>query len=190
MDQTQAPENAKNGDSANPMPTPDDMPQANGEAPNPANGVNMMAEMIEAQNKSKEYLEALQRERAEFANYRRRVDRERDEVYQTATLDTLKKLLPVVDDFDRAMATVPAEKAGEDLAKGVSLIHRKMLSLLETAGVKVINPVGEAFDPKFHEGLGQDDSDTVTSGHVTVVLQKGYIYGEKVIRPALVRIAR
>jgi len=189
MDQTHAPENAKNGDTANPTNTPTG---AATNTPNPesADGMNLMAAVIEAQAKSKEYLDALQRERAEFANYRRRVDRERDEVYQTATIDTLKKLLPVIDDFDRALTSVPAEKANEDLAKGVTLIHRKMLSLLDVAGVKLINPVGEAFDPKAHEAIGHDESDTVETGHVSTVLQKGYMYGDKVIRPAIVRVAR
>jgi len=197
MDQTHAPENAKNGDTANPTNTPTGgttntpNPEAGAaDKPESADGMNLMAALIEAQAKSKEYLDSWQRERAEFANYRRRVDRERDEVYQTATIDTLKKLLPVIDDFDRALTSVPAEKANEDLAKGVTLIHRKMLSLLDVAGVKLINPVGEAFDPKAHEAIGHDESDTVETGHVSTVLQKGYMYGDKVIRPAIVRVAR
>ncbi|HVO43636.1 MAG TPA: nucleotide exchange factor GrpE [Aggregatilineales bacterium] len=191
MDPTQAPDNTTNGDPANANGTNGAADAASGppEAEKPT-GVNLMAELIEAQNKSKEYLEALQRERAEFTNYRRRMDRERDEVYQTATLDTLKKLLPVIDDFDRAIATIPADKTEDELARGVTLIHRKLTTLLETAGVKIINPVGEAFDPTYHEALGYDTSDTVPSGHITSVLQKGYMYGDRVIRPAVVRIAR
>jgi molecular chaperone GrpE len=73
--------------------------------------------------------------------------------------------------------------------KGFNLIHRKLTNLLEGSGITVINPVGEAFNPKYHEAIGTDESSDVPGGHVTAVLQKGYLYGDKVLRPALVRIA-
>ena len=161
-------------------------PQQNGTA----QPVNLMTELIDAQKKADEYLEALRRERAEFMNFRKRKEREGDEIYQNATVDTLKKILPVIDDLDRAIANVPAANAEDDVIKGFNLIHRKMLSLLDTAGIKVINPVGEAFNPAYHEALGQDEGTGVASGHVSSVLQKGYLHNDKVIRPALVRIAR
>jgi molecular chaperone GrpE len=147
------------------------------------------AQLAEAQAKAAEYLDGWQRARAEFMNYRKRADKEREEAFQTASIDMLKKLLPVIDDFDRAVATLPVEKANDELVKGFSLIHRKLAGLLESAGIKPINPTGEAFDPAFHEALGQDDSTGLPSGHVTAVLQKGYIYGDKVLRPALVRVS-
>lgn len=143
----------------------------------------------EVQTKAAEYLEGWQRARADFVNYKKRADKEREEAYQIATVETFTKLLPVIDDFDLAVSNVPAEKANDDVIKGFNLIHRKFLSLLENAGIKVLNPVGEAFNPAFHEAIGQDESTTVQSGHVTVVLRKGYMHGERVLRPALVRVA-
>jgi len=162
---------------------------------NKANGsaadkpLTLEEQLTQAQAQAAEYLDGWQRARAEFVNYRKRADKEREDALQNGTIETLKKLLPVVDDFDRAINNVPADKAQDDLIKGFSLIHRKFSSLLENAGVKVINPVGEAFDPALHEAIGQDESSDMESGHITMVLQKGYIYGDRVLRPALVRVA-
>jgi molecular chaperone GrpE len=146
-------------------------------------------ELSAAQAKANEYLDGWQRARADFVNYKKRADKERDEAYQNGAVDTFKKLLPVIDDFDRAIANLPTDAANNDVIKGFALIHRKLLGLLENTGVKVINPVGEVFNPSFHEAIGQDESSNVPSGHVSTVLQKGYVYGDKVLRPALVRVA-
>jgi molecular chaperone GrpE len=154
---------------------------------NGSTGVEM--QLADAQAKAAEYLDGWQRARADFANYKKRAEKEREEAYQVAAADTLRKLLPVIDDFDRAISNVPTEKADDDVIKGFSLIHRKMVSLLENSGIKVINPVGETFNPAQHEAIGQDDSSDVASGHITVVLQKGYLHGDRVLRPALVRVA-
>jgi molecular chaperone GrpE len=150
---------------------------------------SLEVQLTEAQAKANEYLDGWQRARAEFANYKKRAEKERDEVYQNAAVETLRKILPVIDDFDRAVANVPPDKADDEVIKGFSLIHRKMLTLLDSAGVKVINPVGEVFDPAFHEAIGRDESSDLESGRVTAVLQKGYVHGDKVLRPALVRVA-
>ncbi len=147
------------------------------------------AQIKEAQTKAAEYLEGWQRERAEFTNYRKRIDQERSELYQNAAVETLRKILPVIDDYDRAIANVPADKIDDEVIKGFLLIHRKLMSLLENGNIKVIDPAGEVFNPAFHEAIGQDSSTQVPSGHVSVVLQKGYVFGDKVLRPALVRVA-
>jgi molecular chaperone GrpE len=156
---------------------------------NGSTGTGVEMQLADAQAKAAEYLDGWQRSRADFANYKKRAEKEREEVYQVASAETLRKLLPVIDDFDRAIANVPTEKAEDDVIKGFSLIHRKMLGLLDNSGIKVINPVGEAFNPALHEAIGQDDSSDVASGHITAVLQKGYVHGDKVLRPALVRVA-
>lgn len=145
--------------------------------------------LAEAQAKAAEYLDGWQRARAEFANYRKRADKEREDAHQNAVVETLRKLLPVLDDFDRALSKVPTERVEDELIKGFSLIHRKLVGLIENAGLKVVNPQGEPFNPAYHEAIGHDDTSDVSSGHVSQVLQKGYLYGERVIRPALVRVA-
>ena|ERR1041385_4706680 len=146
-------------------------------------------QLTEAKAKAAEYLDGWQRARADFVNYKKRSEQERADAYQTAAADTLRKVLPVIDDFDRALANVPIDKADDEVIKGFNLIHRKLVTLLENSGIKVINPVGEMFNPAFHEAIGQDESSDVPSGHITTVLQKGYVYGDKVLRPALVRVA-
>lgn len=170
--------------------TPESVAQANGgtsEAPDPV--AELQAQLAEAQSKTAEYLDQLRRERASFENFRRRTDKEREEAHQNATINTLMRILPVIDDFERAIANVPAERAEDEVIKGFSLIHRKLLNLLETAGIKAIDPQGAPFDPAYHEAIGQDEGSDLQSGQVTVVLQKGYVYGERVLRPALVRVA-
>jgi molecular chaperone GrpE len=136
-----------------------------------------------------EYLAGWQRTRAEFANYKKRTDKELGESRQRGSLDTLAKVLPIVDDFERAMSNIPGELQGNPWMNGVSLLLKKFEKLLSEHEVTVIDPVGQPFDPSRHEAIGMDDSDTVESGHVTVTLQKGYISGDKVLRPALVRVA-
>jgi molecular chaperone GrpE len=143
-----------------------------------------------AQNQAKEYLEGWQRARAEFTNYKKRVDRELKDSYQNATGDVLKNLLPVIDDFERAFANVPADLKDNPWVNGVTMIQRKFDKLLEQFGVTTVDPTGQPFDPGAHEAVGQDDAGNVPSGHVSATLQKGYMVGDRVLRPALVRVAR
>ncbi|MBX3064679.1 MAG: nucleotide exchange factor GrpE [Anaerolineae bacterium] len=146
-------------------------------------------QLKEAQSKAAEYLDGWQRARADFANYRKRADKERDEAYQNAAAETLAKLLPILDDLDLAINNVPAERANDDVVKGFQMIYRKLGLLLEGAGIKVINPVGEPFNPTQHEALGEVPAGDVAAGHVASVLRKGYLYGDRVLRAALVRVA-
>jgi molecular chaperone GrpE len=108
---------------------------------------------------------------------------------QNAAVDALMGLLPIVDDFERAMSSVPAEFKDNPWMNGVSAIHRKFQKILDDRGVTIIDPTGEVFNPNRHEAVATEDSDTVESGHITVTLQKGYVLGDKVLRPALVRVA-
>jgi molecular chaperone GrpE len=160
------------------------------EADLPTTVEELQAELISARAKAAEYMDGWQRARAEFVNYRKRVEREREDIFQHATIAVLKKLLPVVDDYDRAMSNVPAELEHNTWVQGVKLVGQKCHSLLDNHQLREIDPVGEAFDPNLHEAIGTDDASEVASGHITTVLQKGYVYGEHVVRPALVRVAK
>jgi molecular chaperone GrpE len=148
-----------------------------------------MQALIEAQTEAQTNKDGWQRARAEFANYKKRVEREKTDMFQRASLDTLRALLPIIDDFDRAFDNVPDEISDNPWLGGISMIQRKFDNVLEQYNIEVIDPVGEVFDPNYHEAIGTDDSDDVESGHVTVTLQKGYKAGEQILRPALVRVA-
>lgn len=152
-------------------------------------GANLLQLLIEAQKEAKTNEDGWQRARAEFANYKKRNERERRELFQRAALDTLKALLPIVDDFDRAFESVPEAISEDPWIGGVSMIQRKFATLLEQFEVEAIDPTGGPFDPNLHQAIGAEDSDEVESGHVIETLQKGYRAGESVLRLALVKVA-
>lgn len=141
----------------------------------------------EAQTKTQEYLDALQRERADFTNFRRRAEQEKSQTWQLASGDAIKKLLPVLDDLERALQHRPADDAW---ANGIELLYRKFQSTLEKEGVKPIDAVGQPFDPNVHEAIMQEASEEYETGTVIAVLQQGYLHGERVLRPALVKVAQ
>jgi molecular chaperone GrpE len=146
-------------------------------------------EFAALQKQAKDYFDGWQRERADFNNYKRRVEREMKDNQQNATSATLIALLPILDDFERAMANLPEEMKGQPWLEGIAAIQRKFMKLLDDSGITIIDPVGEVFDPNRHEALGTDVGSNVESGHITVTLQKGYANGDRVLRPALVRVA-
>jgi molecular chaperone GrpE len=139
------------------------------------------------QARAEEYRDSWMRERADFVNYRRRVDAERAEVALQANEALLRNLLPVLDDFDLALAHVPAEARATKWVEGILLIQRKLLTVLDTAGVTTIPALGEPFDPNLHEAVMADDHATEPYTVVTD-LRRGYRLGERVLRPSMVRV--
>jgi molecular chaperone GrpE len=147
----------------------------------------LKAQFAEAESKKQEYLDALQRERADFTNYRRRIEVEKEQMGQWTTGETIKKLLPVLDDLERALANRPA---GDTWADGVDLICRKFQSILEKENIVRIEAEGKPFDPTLHEAIMQEPSDSHEPGTVIAVLRQGYMQGERILRPALVKVAQ
>ncbi|MBZ0295767.1 MAG: nucleotide exchange factor GrpE [Anaerolineae bacterium] len=145
--------------------------------------------LAKAQEEAKQYLESWQRERADFANYKKRAERELRESRDQARISTLMTLLPVIDDFELAMSNLPEDVKGQSWVEGIAAIQRKFLKILDDHSISVVDPVGEAFDPNLHEAIAVMPSDDVESGHVTETLQKGYVWGDRVLRPAMVRVA-
>jgi len=139
--------------------------------------------------KAAEYLEGWQRAQAEFTNYRKRQERERELMRFEAVGRVVKRYLPIVDDMQRALKDRPLEGEGAAWAEGVELIYRKLMSILEVEGVTIIEAEGQMFDPNLHEAVVQSESDEHESGIVIEVLQTGYKMGERVLRPAMVRVA-
>ncbi len=147
-------------------------------------------ELFSAQDKCKEYSEGWQRERADFLNYRKRIEREQSQLHQLVSSNILKKYLSVTDDMERALANRPEGAENQEWWNGVELISRKLNSILEAEGVQVIPAEGQMFDPALHEAITHEDNSEVESGKVIAVVQKGYRLGDRIIRPALVRVAR
>ncbi len=149
-------------------------------------------EAVKAQ--AAEYLDGWQRARAEFANYKRRVEKEQAEAYQNTVGRVIARYLDVMDDFDRAIKDKPADEDGAaaltQWAEGVQLIYRKLQNVLEAEGVTRIEAEGQEFDPSQHEAVTHEDNSDHPSGHIIAVLRQGYKLGDRVIRPALVRVAR
>lgn len=150
-----------------------------------------MSQKIEAiQAQANEYLAGWQRARAEFANYKKRVEREMKDSHSSAAGNVLKDILPAIDDFERAMSHIPENLQGDPWVGGVGMILRKFNKMLDDYDVTVIDPTGELFDPNRHEAIGTEASDEVEAGHVTATMQKGYVLGDRVLRPALVKVAQ
>ena len=132
---------------------------------------------------------ALQRMAADFANYRKRNDAERADFAKFAKSDLIAKLLDVLDAYDRALATVPADLAGSSWVDGMWLIERKLRSILEAEGLQAIDALGRAFDPREHEAIAHVESDQ-PEGTVITEHQKAYRLHDRVIRPAMVTVAK
>lgn len=150
---------------------------------------DLMEKLQTAQDEATKNMAGWQRTLAEFQNYKRRTERERSELTQKASLEALTKILPIMDDFERALLNIPEELQGNPWMNGVELILGKFNKLMDDYDVTAIDPVGERFDPNLHQAIGMDDSDEVESGHVIETLQKGFQRGDVLLRPALVRVA-
>jgi molecular chaperone GrpE len=146
--------------------------------------------LAHARAQADEYLDGWQRARAEFANYKKRVEREQAQVYQTAAGAVIKHFLGVLDDLERALKNRPQSGDGVVWAEGIELVYRKLVSFLESEGVTPMQIDGQMFDPNLHEAILSEDSDQHESGQIIEALQQGYLLGEKVLRPARVRVAK
>lgn len=149
---------------------------------------SLQKELEESRLKAAEYLDGWQRSMAEFANYKKRIDRDREQTQQSLTGSIVKRYLEVVDDLERALKARPKDGDGAAWANGVELIYRKLLIVLDNQEVKPMDALGQPFDPNKHEAIGHMESDDYPSGHIAEVVQNGYLIGDRVLRPALVRI--
>jgi molecular chaperone GrpE len=146
--------------------------------------------LVQVTAQAAEYLDGWQRARAELANFKKRIERERQETYKRAAGDILDQFLDVMDDLERALADRPAEGEAATWAEGITLVHRKVKGVLESQGVETIGAQGEPFDPTIHEAISHEQVEDVDEGHVIDVVKQGYRMGDRVLRAALVRVAK
>ncbi len=135
-----------------------------------------------------ELRERLLRLQADFENFKKRIERERADHFRYATFELIGRILPVLDNFERAMAAVRPGAASDALIEGVALIHRQLVSELSASGLRAMESVGEAFDPARHEAVATDADPAQPPHTVTEVFQRGYFLYDRVLRPAMVRV--
>ena len=163
---------------------------AGGDAAAPDEAAALRQELDEAKARAAEQLDGWQRAVADLANYKKRVERERAEAHQATTSAVITRLLPVLDDFDRAMKDAPTGEDVRQWVEGIALIQRKLHAIVEGVGVERIEAEGAMFDPYWHEAIMHDESENHSEGQVIEVVQQGYRLGDRVLRPALVRVAK
>lgn len=129
------------------------------------------------------------RQMAEFDNFRKRTEKEKSQMFDSGASTMVEKILPVVDDFERGLAAMSEADKESSFAQGMEMIYKKLMGILEQAGVTAIEAVGKEFDPNFHNAVMQTASEEYESGVIAQELQKGYMYKEKVIRHSMVIVA-
>jgi molecular chaperone GrpE len=150
----------------------------------------LKAELEDARGKTEEYLAGLQRERAEFANYKRRTAEEREAMLGLAGEDLIRKVLALADDFDLAIEARPAAIANDPWVEGVVAIDRKLRALLESEGVsQIVATPGTPFDPREHEAIANVPGTGRPEGEIVSEIRRGYRLRDRVVRPALVMVA-
>ncbi|NPV76373.1 MAG: nucleotide exchange factor GrpE [Anaerolineae bacterium] len=151
---------------------------------------HMKKELEKAQQQSNEYFEGWQRERADFSNYKKRIERDQASLSQTISGNIIKKYLVILDDLERALKHRPSDGNGALWAEGIELIYRKLLNILDQEGIQRIPAETEEFDPNRHEAISYEESPDHTSNQIIEVIEQGYMHGDRVLRPARVRVAR
>ena len=138
--------------------------------------------------KVEELEDRVKRQMAEFDNFRKRTEKEKTAMFETGAKSVIEKILPVVDNFERGLATVPEEEKNSPFAEGMEMIYKQLISELEKMEVKPIPAVGEEFNPEFHNAVMQVESEEYESGVIAQELQKGYTYRDSVVRHSMVAV--
>ncbi len=140
------------------------------------------------QEKIEELEDRVKRQLAEFENFRKRTDKEKEQMFETGAKSVLEKILPVIDNFERGLANVKPEEEGDPHVEGMRMIYKQLMAELEKLEVKPIEAVGCEFNPDYHNAIMQSPSDEYESGFVAQELQKGYMYRDTVLRHSMVAV--
>ena len=164
----------------------DDEGGAPSSTPDPAPA--LAEDIVELRKERDSLQDRLLRQAAEFDNYRKRIDRERKDSAQFAALDFVEELLPVIDDFERALQT--EAPGANSYRQGLEIIHRALMDMLRKRGVTPIEAVGTTFDPQVHQAVAYEDAPDRRDGEVMEQFTRGYRLGDKLVRPAMVKVAK
>ena len=138
--------------------------------------------------KINELNDRLMRTLAEFDNFRKRSEREKAQMFEVGAKDIVEKILPVVDNFERGLASISEEEKETPFAQGIDKVYKQLVTVLESAGVKAIEAVGKEFDPNFHNAVMHGEDDSLGENIVAEEFQKGYMYRESVVRHSMVKV--
>ncbi len=137
-----------------------------------------------------ELQDKVMRQMAEFENFRKRSEKEKSAMFETGAKNVIEKILPVVDNFERGLATVPENEKDSPFVDGMNKVYKQLITELETLGVKPIEAVGKEFDPNFHNAVMQVENDELEPGTVAQELLKGYMYRDTVVRHSMVAVVQ
>jgi molecular chaperone GrpE len=147
-------------------------------------------ELADLQKQRDDYYDRLLRKTAEFDNYRKRTERERLQLSEAAAADLIEELLPLVDDMERALKAEGGSEGAEAIRRGVELIYKRLLDTLRKRGVKPLEALGQDFDPHFHQAVAYEPAEGRRDGEVIEVFRPGYMLGDRLLRPAMVKVAK
>jgi molecular chaperone GrpE len=167
-----------------------DEPDMETSAPIADIGPGPAVDVEELQRQRDEYYDLLLRKTAEFENYRKRIDRERQSVSEAAAADLLAELLPLVDDMERALSVDAGTKGADAYRRGVELIHRQLVEALRKRGVEPIEALGADFDPHYHQAVVHEAVEGRREGEVIEEFRRGYMLGDRLLRPSMVKVAK
>ena len=148
------------------------------------------AEPSPAERQRDEFKDLLLRKTAEFENFRKRTDRERATLSETAAAGIIEELLPLVDDMERALSADPGAEGADAYRKGVELIHRQLLDILRRRGVTPIEALGAVFDPHYHQAVSHEPAEDRAEGEIVEEFRRGYMLGDRLLRPSMVKVAK
>ena len=132
----------------------------------------------------------VKRQMAEFENFRKRTEKEKTQMFDMGAKTIVEKILPVIDNFERGLATVPEDKQEDPFVSGMQMVYKQLMTELENAGVKAIECAGQEFNPDFHNAVMQVESEELESGIIAQELQKGYMYKDSVVRHSMVSVVQ
>jgi molecular chaperone GrpE len=151
---------------------------------------DQLEKIDDLQNKADQFSDGWQRERAEFANYRKRVERDEEMNRQSSRIDILRKYLDIHDDIDLAIKNMPVHIHDDAWSNGIVLIQQKLANLMASQGLEPITSEDGEFDPHIHEAISLEENPDVESGKIIETVQQGYRIGDRVVRPSRVRVAK
>jgi molecular chaperone GrpE len=148
------------------------------------------ADPSELQRQRDDYYDRLLRKTAEFDNYRKRIERDRQMASDSAAAGVIEELLPLIDDLERALKVEPGAEGADAYRRGVELIHQQLIDILRKRGARPIDALGADFDPHYHQAVVYEPAEGARDGEIIEEFRRGYLLGDRLLRPSMVKVAK